>query len=514
MKEELKNRTREWMELERKTLEQREKAESYYERELMDLIVEDYIDRNSDLVFEAVSYMIISVGTSYEPVVLNIKLLNPIKILFLYTENSAKTLDKIVKICALEPNEYDKAKVNAVDPLDIYREIKKAYLEWGRPGKVYIDFTGGTKAMSAAAALAGALIDVQLIYVGTSDYLVDFRKPNPGSEELIYIDNPMAVFGDMEIQKAMTLFEKMNFQDAQKQLDDLKERLPDPELRSQLEFAYLLARAYEAWDALDFVPAHYYMKILNARLQRDRIYHNYLLMNERSKLMSQEKILSILAVIPELLEEKRNVEILKNREVVHALMFSFYQNARTRERQEKYDMATLLFYRLLELIEQQRLSCYDLYVSNMDYLNMKPDLKRTPEFKGAKPREKLELLKSKVIETRGLLFQRNTNEYLAEQVTLLEGFIVLTALKDPLMGDDDKKRICILRKIRSKVYLRNNSIFAHGLGPVKQEEYGAFSGFVTEIMKEHCKLEKLDFVSYCENVRWIIPKFSIDERQE
>ena len=46
---------------------------------------------------------------------------------------------------------------------------------------MYIDFTGGTKAMSAAAALAGAMIDVQMVYCSTDDFLVDFRKPNPGS---------------------------------------------------------------------------------------------------------------------------------------------------------------------------------------------------------------------------------------------------------------------------------------------------------------------------------------------
>jgi len=61
--------------------------------------------------------------------------------------------------------------------LDIYREIEAAFLKWNTPEKVYIDFTGGTKAMSASAALAGAMIDVQLVYVGSDEYLVDFRKP-------------------------------------------------------------------------------------------------------------------------------------------------------------------------------------------------------------------------------------------------------------------------------------------------------------------------------------------------
>ena len=94
--------------------------------------------------------------------------------------------------------------MNEVDPLDIYKEIKQIYIKWNKPEKIYIDFTGGTKAMSASVALAGAMIDVQLIYIGSDDYLVDFRKPNPGSENLIYVENPIAVFGDMEIENRRT----------------------------------------------------------------------------------------------------------------------------------------------------------------------------------------------------------------------------------------------------------------------------------------------------------------------
>lgn len=56
--------------------------------------------------------------------------------------------------------------------------------------------------MSAAAAMAGAMINVQLLYVGTNEYLSDFRKPKPGSETLFYITNPLEVFGDLEIEKA------------------------------------------------------------------------------------------------------------------------------------------------------------------------------------------------------------------------------------------------------------------------------------------------------------------------
>lgn len=207
----LKEKTEQWMTLERKTLEQRKKAEQFYEEEMMEHIVREYISNNKSKLKEKAKYLIVSVGTSYEPIVLNISLLQPERILFLYTSQSEEILDKVMDFCCLRMSQVEKSKVNETNQTDIYREIKRCYLEWGKPEKIYIDFTGGTKAMSTAAAMAGAMIHVQMIYVGTSQYMRDFRKPLPGSETLFYINSPMDVFGDLEIDKAYALFEQYNY---------------------------------------------------------------------------------------------------------------------------------------------------------------------------------------------------------------------------------------------------------------------------------------------------------------
>ena len=85
MNQQLLQKTQEWMQLERKTLEQRKIAEQYYESELMKLVEEEFIERNRDKLYEDVEYMIVSVGTSYEPIVLSLQLFKPKKVLFLYT---------------------------------------------------------------------------------------------------------------------------------------------------------------------------------------------------------------------------------------------------------------------------------------------------------------------------------------------------------------------------------------------------------------------------------------------
>lgn len=114
-----------WKSLERATLKQREIAEAYYAEELMDLITKEFIKNNKDKVYEQVDVMILSVGTSYEPLVLNLSLFHPAKILFLYMEKTEKTIDQVVEFCALSSSDFQKAQVNEVDLLDIYKEIKK-----------------------------------------------------------------------------------------------------------------------------------------------------------------------------------------------------------------------------------------------------------------------------------------------------------------------------------------------------------------------------------------------------
>ena len=93
--------TNEWMSLERKTLQQRKEADQFYDENLMELIDEEFIKNNKEKLTEQVDYLIVSVGTSYEPLVLSIRLFRPKRILFLYTNVTETVLNKIVSYCGL-----------------------------------------------------------------------------------------------------------------------------------------------------------------------------------------------------------------------------------------------------------------------------------------------------------------------------------------------------------------------------------------------------------------------------
>ena len=63
-------------------------------------------------------------------------------------------------------------------------------------------------------------------------------------------------------------------------------------------------------------------------------------------------------------------------------------------------MATLLLYRLLEMIEQRRLAIYNLYVSQMNYADISYNMERQPQLKGMSQDEMFRLLKDTVITIR------------------------------------------------------------------------------------------------------------------
>ena len=204
-----------------------------------------------------------------------------------------------------------------------------------------------------------------------------------------------------------------------------------------------------------------------------------------------------------MLKERRQEQILKDKDIMSALMFTMLQNAMVRERQEKYDMASLLMYRLLEMIEQRRLIEYNLYVSRMDYsvldyskVNIQGDVN-------------LETIRRNMNALREQMFGRQHNQYLPDQISLLDGYMLLLALGDDISKVPSGKNIVFLKQLRSMVYLRNNSIFAHGLGPVGKSDYTRFRDFVIEVLSKYCLLESINMRQYIEDLRWISSMHSV-----
>ncbi len=509
MNADLRAKTEEWMSLERTTFKQRAVAEEFYEKQLMKLITKEFVQNNKGKVKSPVKEMIFSVGTSYEPLVLSLNLFRPERILFLYTDKSLPYLEKVIKMCKLPMSRFVRRRVDENNPLDIYQEVKNIYLEWNRPDQIYVDFTGGTKAMSVAAAMAGAMVDIQLVYIGSDKYMVDFRKPEPGSEFVQFIANPYEVFGDLEIEKALELVKEYNYSGACQKLVELIDKVPDPMVRQQLEFIYFLVHAYEFWDDLKFEEAWRQMQCLHKNLLRDsRRNERLVLLDFMEPIENQLMCLEKLTEMKKILKEEGNFSVLQSQQHIVPLMFTMYINAEIREVQSKYDMATLLWYRLLEMISQRRLALYNINVSQVDYGKIRYDFEKLPQYEILDEQSRLEQYKKDVYEFKLKVFGRQSSMYLPDQISLLEGFIQLCVLKDDLMLQKNVRPLDQARRIRSMVSLRNHSIFAHGLVPVHVEEYMKFKGFVAQLFQHFCKIEQVDFVKSYESLKWLNPALS------
>ena len=159
----------------------------------------------------------------------------------------------------------------------------------------------------------------------------------------------------------------------------------------------------------------------------------------------------------------------------------------------------------MEMVEQRRLAMYGLYVSKMDYGNFRFRSADQLIFNELEPSKKRDWLKEEVYQIKSKMFRNDVGKYLPDQVSLLEGFMILSALKDPIMTTKNGNELEKLKRIRAMVFLRNNSIFAHGLGPVSQNDFLKFKVFVSEIFHEFCVIEKIDFNRQLQEITWLNP---------
>lgn len=464
--QELKTRGVRWHDWPRSSEEERNKAEDYYCREIMPLLIDVFVAKERPKVKKQYDGMILSLGMSFEPLVLSVMVVKPKKVCFLCTEDSRKYLDPVIHYTNLLPSQYEVRSVDKDNPLQIYQAIKDVYQEWGQPSNIALDFTGGTKSMSGGSAMAGGLIGADMVYIASRDYRANLRRPFPGSEHLEFIPNPYQVFGDLEEKKALDLMAQYDYSSAKRIFDDLERQTPDPRRYIVLS---LLCKAYEAWDNLDIIRARADMSVLLDRLRQYAALHKDFILSDKLSLLSfQFEALNnleehITGLCKNIRPGKRHdpsimVKVFNEKDFVLALMFTLYWNARRREDQGKFDMASLLLYRLLELISQVRLAAHGLDT-------IKPDYSTVNESK---------LLK--FINTKYKHLNNNHYFSLPDHISLFHGYLILSALNDKLVKDFS------LERLQGQVRARNYNIFAHGFDSISESQTKEFRILVEDIM--------------------------------
>ena len=203
--------------------------------------------------------LIASVGGSPEPLLKTLADNRPQYVLFVVSEGSSSTVEnEILPNVDYQPTCDYLVISDHNDMGTIYQEMRDGRIEdWLNQQKldaedVYIDITGGTKAMSAALALAGVERFNAFAYVGGNE-----RNKNnlgtviTGSEYLVSTPNPWDTYAVRDLDRANEMLAGCNADIAASILDSASEKC-SLDLSRQLKQFALLARAFGDADRFAF----------------------------------------------------------------------------------------------------------------------------------------------------------------------------------------------------------------------------------------------------------------------
>jgi CRISPR-associated protein (TIGR02710 family) len=388
--------------------------------------------------------MVITVGTGRErtdianAIGLSIKAANPNYIKFLVTELSEKeTLPLIIENIRSLDTTYEVFKSENENDIRILKEeysiqIQRLLRKGINKEDITVDYTSGTKSMSAAVVMAAIENEI-----GTLDYIYGNRGKDgrviPGTESKSSI-NPSSIYAKAFLNDGINAFNNKAFASAMEYLDKAKNyTYQDKEFSENLNCIHKLNSAYYKWDIFDIDGCFY---ILDKELSPD--------LGILSRLGVKKKVENNKAF---LYKEKSNF-FSEERAI------DLYVNAMRRASERKYDDATARLYRLSEFLFQREVAKKGLYMNNdTDRI----DISKLPD----------------------ILRQKYQSKMRGNQLPLgLEGTIEL--LRD-LKEESIEKVEQELKNLRDISPIRNKSILAHGFGHVTEDGYKRYLEFIGKL---------------------------------
>lgn len=393
--------------------------------------------------------MIVTVGTGpnvAHGICFSIRDRNPEEVVFLVTEESKdKTMPIILKNRAMEdrehreimlhdPNDVEKIAAEAEDVIKSLKHKKQ---------DVAIDYTSGTKAMSAGVTIAGIKLKVGfLVYVtGERD---ERGVVISGTERPVSLQ-PNRIYADDLWIRAVELFNEFQYEACAEIIGEAKLFLADEEYQKKLFTLESLAEAYSCWDRFDLTKA--FEKLDN--ITTDEL---LAIWGIKSRINDKNKAA--------LYQEKENI-FCKER------IADLLENAKRRAAENKYDDAVARLYRTIEFIGQYKVNQRGLFKKNEEGQPKTNDLdiKKLPKEMQEKYKKYIDNKDNKI-----KLGLRNLYELLDD----LGEEIGTSFMKEIKKRDSKFKKL---------LGARNNSILAHGFNYISKSIYEDMLNTVIEFAR-------------------------------
>ncbi|MCX8151311.1 MAG: TIGR02710 family CRISPR-associated CARF protein [Candidatus Bathyarchaeota archaeon] len=317
---------------------------------------------------------------------------NPDATFFVTSAESKQTAERVIKKSGVQQYEIITIE-NPDDIQNIYETLEPKFKQVTQSyQQVTVDYTSGTKPMSAAVAILGTLYEAN-----TLSYLTGKRENGTikaGTEQPKII-RPYFVTAEKKRQTAIQLFNKNQFNATITIINQIEKTTSDTTVISKTQQLKKLASAYAEWDKFKHQTAFNILRKIN---------------------------------MPELrLNKKFLGQLLKSEQPEPFYIADLINNAKRRGIEEqKYDDATARLYRTVELIAQHRLkNKYGIQTIKVDTTQLPEELKQEWQINQLTPPIKIGLEKAyrlleakndmigkkftKDNELKNLLIKRNTS---------------------------------------------------------------------------------------------------------
>lgn len=360
----------------------------------------------------------------------------PHQVVFFASEKSRNTITYIEELFAqdndefIEDEDYQIVSIESIDNFNACFEVfESKILEFNnditKEYQIIMDYTSGTKTMSAAMACCGMFYKKDLISVGGDRSQGEVSS----GTEIINYQNLYKIYDRISIMRVRRYFNSYSFMEC----IDILEKVID--LRFNTDSFLNICKSYYSWDNMDFENAYDYLT------KADFNHLEFIEIREKLK-----KNLTALGII--IHSRSQN---LKNCYILASLI----NNAQRKAEEYKYDDAIARLYRSFELIAQIKLSKYDIKSSDVD-ISILSDKNVSPEF---------------------IEYLEKTKEDGKIRIGLVSDFMLLNELGDKL----GKYYVQNESKIKNITQKRNNSILAHGLESQSKEDFDQFLEIVTNL---------------------------------
>jgi CRISPR-associated protein (TIGR02710 family) len=400
--------------------------------------------------------LVISVGGTVDPITKSVREHRPDFVCFYASQDTVgttvpKVIDKL-KAAGISPRTH---YLLVDDPEDIVHCYEKAIAmskviadEGFQPEDVMVDYTGGTKTMSAALALASVGKGYSFSYVGGTERTKEGVGVVVSGTEVVRSGvSPWQLFAVEEKRRLAIYFNSHQFAAAIESVEGLCKRIP-PETAPAFQLLKSVIEGYQCWD----------------QFQHKKALEKFVAARETIKgalpfIRSADETLAVFferarqdAVL--LHEMKRSTGEFKS--FALQSVEDLLSNAERRADEGKYDDAVARLYRALEMIGQMAFE---------KKLGVKTD---------EVPIDKIPSHLQEEYQKR--FFDQKSGTL---KLSLDAVFRVLKSLGH----DEGKQYIAHEEDIKQILSARNYSILAHGSNPVKKETYDNFAKLLREIFK-------------------------------